>query len=80
MFYTYRITYVNEVSFENEEKYGFIPGDSYGDAVASLLNYYGEDSVEGFYIDVLSPDCLLEFDNFEKFSEIAGELKAKVNW
>lgn len=80
MFYTYRITYVNEVSFENEEKCGFIPGESYGDAVASLLNYYGEANVEGFYIDVLSPDWLLEFDNFEMFSEIAKDLKSRVIW
>lgn len=80
MFYTYRITYVDEVSMENEEKCGFIPGDSYSDAVASLLNYYGESNVEGFYIDVLSPDCLLEFDNFEMFSEIAKVLKSRVIW
>lgn len=80
MFYTYRITYVNEISFENEEKYGFIPGDSYVDAVTSLLNYYGEDSVEGFYIDVLSPDSPLEFDDFEKFSEIVKDLESRVVW
>ena len=76
-FYRYSVEYYVNEDGRNREAEGLTFGTSYGDAVARLLNYYGEDEVIGFSLYgwddwncIEMPFTMLnELENYDSYEE-----------
>ena len=71
MVYASSVRVYDEITGEITSEFGFIYGDTYVDAMNTLVDYYGEEYVDSIEIGVFAPDNFLAFGQYEdEFKEI----------
>lgn len=81
MIYAGSVKFYDVDSLKLESEFSFIYGDTYSDALETLVDYYGEEEIYSVKIEACSPDNFLFFGNHEEeFQEMMDFLEEKVLW
>ena len=80
MFYTGKVKYYN-CDDDVTEEYGiFVSADTYIEAVEKIVKHYGEYEMQGFTLDVFSPDGVLEFEDISLHEFVQKTLAEDILW
>ena len=81
MIYAGSVKFYDVDSLKLESEFSFIYGDTYSDALETLVDYYGEEEIYSVKIEACAPDNVLYFGNHkEEFQETMKFLEEEVLW
>lgn len=58
LYYEYKVSVYYEDEGKTQEETGIVAGQSYGEALSQLIEYYGENDTENVYLSCLSDSPL----------------------
>ncbi len=81
MIYVGSVKFFDTDSLELGSEFSFIYGDTYSDALKTLVDYYGENDIYSVKIEACAPDNVLYFGNHgDEFQEAMKFLEEEVLW
>ena len=68
MIYSANIKYYDDFIMDSKEVDCFIVSETYSEAMAQMVEFYGEDFIEQISLELISPDNFIVYDGTHSFS------------